>query len=658
MDTQSSKHKYKMTIGLSVLEHLGVGLYSNIPAVLSEAVANAWDADAELVEIDISPERREIVIRDDGSGMTVDDINEKYLKVGYKKREREPSRGITPRFRRQPMGRKGIGKLSLFSIADVIEIHTVKNGEANAFRMNGDDIRAKIESETSDDYFPEALPEALIEIEQGTRIKLTKLKKRISRTDEFLRKRLARRFSIIGRENFSIEIDGIPISARDRDYYRSIQYLWYFGDESEHYKEKCRNIAESRSTLATVDSEQDFRISGWIGTVENQSQIYEAINGIVIFANGKLVHENMLKDMKEGGVWTKYVIGEIDANYLDSDEEDIITSARQSLQEDHPRFTQLKEFIQQGVIREIATNWLRWRRKEGERKSLRDRPNVRRWYDLLQGDQKDHARQLFGRIEALDGVKEADKKEFYKVSMIAFERLSITQQLSILSGLETERDFELVSKIFKDLTDLARVHYYNIAKVRIEIIKRFEKDLDNDKKEKVIQKHIFDALWLLDPSWDRTTTNRRMEKTVHVEFKKETDKLSQDEKRARIDIRFQTVAGKHVIIELKRYSANVNVHDLSRQLNKYKRALEKCLAQKFPEEDKSIEIVCITGSQPSKSDPRQTVVDHLKAYSARYVTYDDLIKNALNSYQDYLKAEKRISELVEIIESIDEDFDT
>lgn len=657
MDNQNSDHKYKMTIGLSVLEHLGVGLYSNVPAVLSEAVANAWDADAEHVEIDISPERREIVIRDDGSGMTVDDINEKYLKVGYKKREREPNRGITPRFQRPPMGRKGIGKLSLFSIADVIEIHTVKNGEASAFRMNGDDIRAKIESETSDDYFPEALSEELIEIEQGTRIKLTKLKKRISRTDEFLRKRLARRFSIIGGENFSIEIDGQPISARDRDYYRSIQYLWYFGDESEHCKNLCSNVAESRSTPATVDSEQDFRISGWIGTVENQSQIYEAINGIVIFANGKLVHENLLKDMKEGGVWTKYVIGEIDANYLDSDEEDIITSARQSLQEDHPRFIQLKEFIQKGVIREIATNWLRWRRKEGERKSLRDRPNVRRWYDLLQGDQKDHARQLFGRIEALDGVKEADKKEFYRVSMMAFERLSITQQLSVLSRLETERDFELVSQIFEDLTDLARVHYYNIAKVRIEIIKRFENDLDDDKKEKVIQKHIFDALWLLDPSWDRTTTNRRMEKTVHAEFKKETDKLSSAEKRARIDIRFQTVAGKHIMIELKRYSASVNVHDLSRQVNKYKRALEKCLAQKFPDEEKSIEIVCITGSQPSKSDPRQTVVDHLKAYGARYVTYDDLIKNALNSYQDYLKAEQRISELVEIIDSIDEDFD-
>ncbi len=658
MDTPNSEPKYKMTIGLSVLEHLGVGLYSNVPAVLSEAVANAWDADAQNAFITIDSDQREIVICDDGNGMSESDINEKYLKVGYKKRDREPNRGITPIFRRKPMGRKGIGKLSLFSIADVIEIHTVKDGEANAFRMNGNDIRAKIESETNDEYFPEALPPDLIEIEQGTRIKLTELKKRVNRTDEFLRKRLARRFSIIGRDNFNIEIDGRPISARDRDYYRSIQYFWYFGDESEHFKEICCNAVESRPTLAIVDSEQDFRISGWIGTVEKQSQIYEAINGIVIFANGKLVHENMLKDMKEGGVWTKYVIGEIDADYLDSDKEDIITSARQSLQEDHPRFIQLKGFIQQGVIREISSSWLKWRRKEGEKKALKDRPNVKRWYDLLQGDQKTHARQLFGRIESLDGAKEADKKEFYRVSMLAFERLSITQQLSILSNLETEKDFELVTKIFGDLTDLARVHYFNIAKVRVEIIKRLEEIIDDDRKEKVIQKYISKALWLLDPSWDRSTTNPRVEKTVLEEFKKETDKLSEAEKLARVDIRFQTVSGTHVIIELKKYTASVNVHDLSRQINKYKQALEKCLTQKFPEEEKSIEIICITGSQPSKSDSREIVVNHLKAYGARYVTYDDLIKNALNSYQDYLKAEQRISELVEIIDSIDEDFDT
>ena len=47
----TEERPFKMTISLDVLHHLGIGLYSNIPAVLSELVANAWDADATRVNI-------------------------------------------------------------------------------------------------------------------------------------------------------------------------------------------------------------------------------------------------------------------------------------------------------------------------------------------------------------------------------------------------------------------------------------------------------------------------------------------------------------------------------------------------------------------------------------------------------------------------------
>ena len=62
-----------MTINLNILDHLGVGLYSNIPAVLSEAVANAWDADAEHVKISVDLNKKEISIEDDGHGMSIAD---------------------------------------------------------------------------------------------------------------------------------------------------------------------------------------------------------------------------------------------------------------------------------------------------------------------------------------------------------------------------------------------------------------------------------------------------------------------------------------------------------------------------------------------------------------------------------------------------------
>ena len=98
--------KYQMTVSLNVLRHLGLGLYSNVASVLSEVVANSWDADARACSDIIDPAAGRVVIEDDGHGMTVEDANRKYLYVGYERRNTEP---LTPRFGRAVMGRKGIG---------------------------------------------------------------------------------------------------------------------------------------------------------------------------------------------------------------------------------------------------------------------------------------------------------------------------------------------------------------------------------------------------------------------------------------------------------------------------------------------------------------------------------------------------------------------
>lgn len=655
MDTQSNEPKYKMTIDLSVLDHLGVGLYGNVPAVLSEAVANAWDADAENVCISINPKQDMIEIYDDGHGMTVDDINNKYLKVGYKKREREPDFGRTPKFNRHPMGRKGIGKLSLFSIADIIEIHTVKDDEKNALRMNSDDIRSKIASRASDEYNPEPLASDIVTISQGTRIKLSGLKKRIDRADAHLRKRLARRFSIIGNDKFNISIDDYTIDAKDRDYFTSIEYLWYFGKESERFVHLCRNIkGEAVCTSPELSVDDGYRVSGWIGTVRETKQVNEETNTIVVFAKGKLAHLDILGSMQEGGIWTKYVIGEIDADFVDdNDKEDMITSSRQSVNEDDSRYTALRDFLKKGVIREIASNWQTLRQISNAAK-LRKRTRVMKWLDRFEGDQQDQAFKLLAKIEGLDVDQEVEKLPFFRAIMYAFERLSVTQQLSILNQLQTKEDFELISKIFGNLTELTSVHYYDIAKVRLALIKKFQEIIDDDKKEKVIQEHIFKALWLLDPSWERAASNVRMEETVMKEFDRETERLSDEEKRARIDIRYQSVSGSHVIVELKRYSRHVEFYSLLRQLRKYKDALQKCLSSKFKNyANLPIAIVCITGSRDLSEEEER----HLITANVRWLTYDELIQNALLSYNDYLNKEKHINALVEIIESIEKDFE-
>ena len=143
-----------MTLSLNVLRHLGFGLYSNIAAVLSEVVANSWDADAKHVRIAIDANNGKVVIEDDGHGMTIEDANQKYLVVGFERRKTEEQ---TPTLNRPVMGRKGIGKLSLFSIARTVEVHSVRNGEKHGFIMDSEDIEEKIRDGREAQYHPRAI---------------------------------------------------------------------------------------------------------------------------------------------------------------------------------------------------------------------------------------------------------------------------------------------------------------------------------------------------------------------------------------------------------------------------------------------------------------------------------------------------------------------
>ena len=217
-----SKPKYQMSINLNVLNHLGLNLYSNVPAVLSEVVANSWDADASEVDIEIEPGK--ITITDNGHGMTFDEVNEKYLNVGYERRKHDAVR--TPQYDRPVMGRKGIGKLSLFSIADTVEVQTVKGDGKHGFVMSARKITSQIGAQDGSTYHPDPLSDDQITLDtDGTRIVLTGLKKRSSQTPNALRKRLARRFSIIGTEyNFTVSVNGVAVQITDRDCFHKLHY--------------------------------------------------------------------------------------------------------------------------------------------------------------------------------------------------------------------------------------------------------------------------------------------------------------------------------------------------------------------------------------------------------------------------------------------------
>src|SRR5688500_7830520 len=117
--TEKQNEQFSFEISLSVLNHLGRNLYRSFATVLGEAISNAWDADAKRVEIIVNKEKDSFFIADDGVGMTADDFQKRFLRIGYSKRKggQHVSAGGRPF-----IGRKGIGKLALLSCAETITV--------------------------------------------------------------------------------------------------------------------------------------------------------------------------------------------------------------------------------------------------------------------------------------------------------------------------------------------------------------------------------------------------------------------------------------------------------------------------------------------------------------------------------------------------------
>jgi hypothetical protein len=416
----------------------------------------------------------------------------------------------------------------------------------------------------------------------------------------------------------------------------------------------CKNLEDEFEINPVVDSSLNYKVRGWIGTVDEQKSLGDENNAIIVNARGKLVQEDVLKDFKEGGVYAQYLIGEIDADFLDlDDKDDIVTSDRQRLKEEDSRTDALKVFIR-GVLKLIQNKWTDLRTEGGSKRALQQ-PVVKEWYDTLHGDNKMYAKKMFGKIESLKIPDPKAKKEMYKTSILAFETMALKNALSVLDAVETDKDLELVTKIFAGIDALEAVHYYQIVKGRIEVVSEFKRILPQSR-ERILQQYIFDHLWLLDPSWERASSNLRIEEAVTKEFNDIDAHLTPEEKAGRIDIRYKTAAGKHIIIELKKYDRSVTVYELLAQVNKYQSALKKCLASKFPNEPRVIESICILGKRPEPLDDEELVNRLLRDANSRYITYDELIHRTLESYSEYLEKERQVSDLIALLDRIEEEF--
>ena len=664
---------FKFDVDVNVINHLGVGLYSSTPAALTELVANAWDADATEVRIDIDPATETITIQDDGHGMTPAAIQDRFLKVGYSRRGPTGADCKSASGKRQVMGRKGIGKLSMFALADELIISSQTTASAPVgFTINVPAFKKALAEHTLS-FLPEFTPLPFPK-GHGTKIEMKQVLKGLKTTEGFLRVKLARRFSIIGGQGFSLKLNGDPVTKAHRGFYDAIQFLWAFDDASlKEIKPLCTNLAslpvkpkpkesvvtctEILPNSVTVDK-SIFAVSGYIASVGQPKQLGlkdDSANIVSVFANGRVFAEDILHEANSAKYYQNYLVGEIHADFLDADGVDRATASREAIKKDDPTYQALISRIRSS-LEEISNKWDTWRTALGLDKNDPENATILEWIETLpdERDKKTATRIMTSIKNATynsDSKKNAEAQAvLYRGAIVGFERLRLRNQLSQLDVLTDVLSPEF-AVIFAGLDSLEETAYAEITQQRLMIVEKFAAIANNPATlEKVAQKYLFEHLWLLDPSWDRVTGRAQMELTLTQYIKA----VVPDSTGARLDISYRASSGKHVVVELKRPSiTNLAVDKISEQVRKYKKAVEQYYRDKEPDKPiPSLDIYVLLAKVPDGYDDADR--KSLQELSGKIITYGQLITDAKNAYQEYQDAKDKVSSLETLLKQLGE----
>lgn len=359
---------FSFNISLSVLNHLGRNLYRNIITVIGEAISNAWDADAKNVWITIDRENSTMCIMDDGCGMSTEDFQGKFLKIGYSKRKGENYKSVGGR---PYIGRKGIGKLALLSCAKRVHIAT-KNDESKL--IGGIIDNSGLDAAITDDLNPQEyvlgelekdFRETLQPLKHGTLILFESVNEGIFNTVDYIKKAIALyfRFSLID-EDFNIYVnDDIIDENLLLDFSDNTQFLWKINRFSDSFTNSMKNLDE------TTNIPSDLNVKGYVASVKKPSQL--KIRGtqekvtIDLFVNGRLRERDILRHVPTSRIVENYVYGQIHFDDLDiGGNKDVFTSSREGVISDDPDFLNLlKEFDK--IFRNIVEQWDDYRRKHG-----------------------------------------------------------------------------------------------------------------------------------------------------------------------------------------------------------------------------------------------------------------------------------------------------
>lgn len=690
----------KFIVAPHIVEDLGLNLYTSLPRVLVEYVANAYDADSKFVNINLAkgdiddhrealvnewkiekakaavsdvevislekrtlPEHISITIEDAGNGMSRDDLQKRFLITGRRRRELDAT-GNKSDGGRLLMGRKGLGKLAGFGVAQRITIITKAASDRHATKIMLDynDI-IKVDSTNEIPIVEERLKDGGGFSKSGTKVVLSKLlyepmKSRLATIMEHV----SDHFYLIKSNEFEIQLNKNPLNAAPREF----AYAW---PDPEVPKKEL--IPRSYK----VD-ERTFTFSYRLRFTGDGKALSAKDRGVRVYAHERLAAAPSLLSADtnmHGFRMTDYLDGTVSADFIDDQPQDYIATDRQALRWESPLLQPMYDILSE-EIKTACKNYQKVRdeKKQEEVKNDAFTTKTIKEADLSKGDAK-----IALRVASLlsSAHKKGVEDEGYKNQFLLVAKgLGQGELLTTLSKLadQSSPDFEKIVTEVTRLTAAQLDGFFRFAKGRLKGIEALRKivngvDFKKVKNEEQLHELFKDCPWLINPTFFEFLTSNRSKKTMSGQLEKvlkigasvdpkydkakpaEADPGGANERPDLVFLLGNETLKRLVIVELK--APNTPLHgEHYRQLQGYVRDTKKWLEKRTDLKNTSVEGILI-GSF-AHIDSKAKEVEWLEAEiektgnQGEFKVYDidEILMTSELIHRDLLKLQESIEE--------------
>lgn len=619
-ETHKPDH-FTMSIQGGMLEALGINMYTTIGKCLVEFVANAYDGDASRVDIMLPVEKirlareevRErakaaqggassgkrsnvlllalpddirVTVRDNGHGMTPDQVQGVFLPVNRKRRldeKGEETRNKTESGRRFAMGRKGLGKLAGFGAAECITIETKRRGQtfATRFSMNYADLSSR--GDLTNAPLPATYVEGLQADAQYTEIVLSGLKcDAVRNNDANIRETIAEAFFGILPTEFDIRFNGETIEPRPVTY--------------EFSYPEARDADGFADAAIGIDMMEPLQFKYVVHFRQMGAHLPAAKRGARIYCNGRLAAGPSLFDLPTGMHnfhAQSYMECVVVADELDRFGVDIINTNRTSLRQDSElveKFLNTVTAIMEAAIKAHA----KFRERQANQEIDND-PTAKAMMAIakaLPSRTRKATRKLIASMAAQYGV---DSVDFTTVVPLVLNAANATEVLIKLTELGANPDtIEHVAEQLRDLAEIEKSDALKLFRARkngIDALQKLESAGEEKWRERGFEKLLHqlfkDEPWLIKPEFGRPFVSdedlgklaSKLAEYLKVDAFTPPDKEGRPDK-TRPDLVFLMgdSVSPHVvtIVELKSPSLPLE-HDHLNQLKGYMRKVEEFL---------------------------------------------------------------------------------